>query len=147
MTAFLLKLSSGEKRLRRDAGADLRIKVAVARPHCPDDAREFVGHCNRGLVVAATRGNVDGPSLQARRLTRGRSDGPLRPQQDGASPMRQEAAQIDIPAFADSAEMAPSAAGRLPGRQTQPARKVPAATKRVNVPDSSDAVMTPTPGI
>src|SRR5439155_18191234 len=52
--------------------------------------------------------------------------------------MREQASQIDVAPFADPSQVPTPAGRRLTGREAEPTGKLPAAPKRVNVPDARD---------
>src|SRR5947208_1947590 len=52
--------------------------------------------------------------------------------------MREQASQIDVAPFADPSQVPTPAGRRLTRREAEPTGKLPAAPKRVNVPDARD---------
>jgi hypothetical protein len=86
------------------------LEIDVSMPHSPDDSRQLIRHSDGRLVVATSRGDVDGPLLQSRQAVRRRSRRSLSREEDRPGPVREQAAQVDIAAFADAPEV-PAASG------------------------------------
>ena len=71
MNAFSLQLSYGECAYAAMCVPLLPGSKSMSRDQsAPDDPGELIGDRNRGFVMTASGGGIDGPLLQARQLTR-----------------------------------------------------------------------------
>lgn len=119
-----------------DGHARAGVEVLFAAPDRPDNSRQLVRDGDRRFVVAAPGRDGDRPVLKPRPLALPPKRS-LGREQDGACAVRQQTAEIDIAAFADATEMAAEPTRALTGRQSEPARKMPGAAKRVDVCDGA----------
>src|SRR4029077_6132104 len=101
------------------------------------DPAEFIGDSDRGFVVASSPLNDQRPLMKPRqRLLSGPAM--MRGPEHRAGTVREQTAKVHVAAFADSPESPVQAAGILARRQSQPARKLARAAKRVNVPHGAN---------
>jgi hypothetical protein len=81
------------------------IERALILPGGPDDARQFVGECDRGFVVAAAFGGGDGPGPQPVEWSAPACHAQAGIEH-GACAVDQQCAQVHIATFADAPEPA-----------------------------------------
>src|ERR1700687_2575797 len=119
-----------------DGHARAGVEVLLTPPDRPHDAPQFIRHGDGRFVVAAPRRDGDRPVLKPRPLPFP-PQRPLGREQDGARAVGQQTTQVDIAALADAPQVASEPARALAGWQPEPARKIPSAGKRVDVPDGA----------
>jgi len=100
------------------SGCSLGFVLAAVTPHSPNNAGDFVGQGDRGLVHSSVLLHLESPGAQSVRLFQA-----LRGHKHRARSMDEQHAQVDIATFTDSPESAFRSAGVLLGSQAEEARK------------------------
>ncbi len=108
------------------------IEGALVFPGHPDDTSQFIGQSDGGLVVPASRLDVECPTSQPIRWA-ATSQCELCSIEHGAGTVDQKGSQIRVAALVDATEVAGAAAGVFSGRESDPGGQMPACAKPVDI--------------